>query len=241
MRNYIYLLALSLAACSPEAEVDSGAKAPIVKRNIEEILEEEVVPENIVPDGPIFATEGLDFGFSGFIVSIDSMDIVDYKGDLILPKNDTCSYFLDLGEDIIHVPLRVSPTKTNEFMRFEVFQRAIYHFSISNEGPHCDLIKEEPYYGKWTKLGENNPNYSFYTLRWGQMKTPEVAMSDEEFRSLVLKNCSEKYADLLGNAYISASSQDHLVISGYELKIIATKSDGSVNSSFICFSVPMGC
>ena len=238
MRKQISLL---LAACTQDVEVNSETNTPIVKTKVEEVIEEKATIENIPSNPPIFAKEGLDFGFSGYIVSIDSMDITDYKGDLVLPKNDTCSYYLDLGENIINSPLRISPTKDNEFLSFEVYQRALFHFSISNEGPHCDLIEETPYYGDWIELSINKPNYSFQTLKWDAMQAPEVQMSDEDFKALVLKHCSERYADLLGNEYISASANDHLSTSGYEIKIISTRADGTEKISFIYFSSPMGC
>lgn len=233
---------LLFASCGNDEESIDPILDRIESSNQEEEIEsEEELIEYVPADVPVFAMNGLDFGQAGYIVSIDSMDIMDYKGDVIIPKNDTCSFFLDLGEHVLNCPLRISPTKQDEFLSFEVFQRALFHFSVSNEGPHCDLIEEEPYYSEWTELRINKPNYSFQTLKWDDIQTPKVEMSDEEFKALVLEHCTERYADLLGNEYISASSNDHLATSGYEIKIIATRADGSVKTSYIYLSSPMGC
>ena len=202
-----------------------------------DLNEAEPVPVN----PPVFAEDGLDFGFAGYVVSIDNMDVIDHKGGIVPPKNDTCRYDMELGEHMINVPLRISPTGNVDFVAFEVYERAVYHYSISNEGPHCDMIEMDPVYSPWAELDIITPDYSWQTMKWDAFQNPEVDVSDEDFKAITLEHCGEHYANLLDEEWMSSSAKDHLGTSGYEIKIVATKMDGTQHISYIILSSPMGC
>jgi hypothetical protein len=246
MKLFLYILpiALILFSCASEVSTTSPEK-DIIEIQVEEESNPEPVEEKLIAvpsNPPIFNTKGKDFALGGFLVSIDNMGMEESGQDMILIKNDTCYYNLDLSEHIDSVPLRISPTKDDHFTRFQVFQRALGSFTVSAEGPHCDLLDLDPIYTKWTPLNSTKENYSYTTLRWNEIKFPAVEINDEDFKALVLEHCGQGYADLLGSEYHpSTSGEEHLGMSGFEIKIVATLMDGTIKTSFIVFSSPLGC
>lgn len=235
-------LILLLVSCSNDTSnqmekeiepVDSLSELP--GKNIEEEQKE------LLKSSLAVAVNGLDFDFGDFIVSIDSI-LFDFNlGRTIQAKNDTCSYDLDLGEEIENTELRIGPKGEHEFVEFEVYQRDLFHFTVNEEGPHCDLLDAEPYYSEWIRLETREPNYRFNTLKWGDVKEPKVEVSDEEFEALVLEHCGERWVSSLHTGYLSSNAQDHLATSMHELKIIATLRDGSKHTYYIRLSSMMGC
>lgn len=244
--GFILAMAFLVFSCSNEEMVDEERKEKdqVEVEAVEEVLEEE--QEAVPAEPPVFAHDGRDFACGGFIVSIDSMmsSMTDEGNSfkMISPKNDTCRYDMDLGETIDGSLLRISPTKTDYFTKFEVYQRKLGHFTISREGPHCDILDRTPYYSDWELVPEIKKNYSFGLFEWDKQKLPTVVMSDEEFKEIVLEHCGEGYANFLGSEYHeSTSAADHLGVSGYEIKIVATLLDGTEKTYIISIGSPMGC
>lgn len=245
----LLLISLFLASC--QGEVTSSSDR----------LKEGVVLEQMTNDSPdaaiedvekvediptIYATvatpskNGLTFGYANFIVNIDEMGVEPENTHTITKRNDTSFYDLEMGEHINDVNLRVSTYAYDAYTKFEVFQRSILNFSISNEGGHCDLDEVDPYYTKWTALHVNELNASFQTPDRDEIQLPKINMSDSTFYALVLEHCGERYASLL-NHEGKSSCNAHLSTSGYELKIRATRKDGSIQNAYIILSAPMGC
>lgn len=187
------------------------------------------------------AEDGLNFQFDGFIVSIDSITLDFNSTSVIKAKNDTCYYDFELGEDLSNHKLRININEEAEYVCFNVFERNIFHFTISAEGPHCDLVELDPYHSKWFKLKENVPSINFQTLEWGEAKAPKLNMSKKELEALVLEHCGKDWVDLVGMYYDEFNPNNYLGISGYQLKIVATLKDGTEHVSVIQFSSPMGC
>jgi hypothetical protein len=245
MKKLFLLPTLFLFACSSP---DNTKERDTLEQRVEELeneidsLQNEQVELEALPTKiPDFAKDGLDFGFAGYIVSIDSV-FFDYSNDKIIPPtHDTCYYDLDLGENINEKELRIGMMVQNEFAKFEVFQRDLYHHVVSGEGPHCDIVEIEPYYSDWIPLDVKEENFRFKTLSWKDTKAPKVKMSDKEFRKLVVKHCGEDWARHLDEEWQSPKANDNIGNSGHQIKIVATKTDGSTHVSIIQFSSPMGC
>jgi len=243
MKKLILFSSLFLFACSSPEKTDSveeKLKKLVEQESMVDVIED-VEPDLIPSNPPVFAKNGVDFGFAGYLVSIDETGYEREIDNIIPPRNDTCFYDLDLGEGINDTKFRISPMGRKDFVKFDVYQRDLFNFSISNEGPHCDLIEMEPYCSEWIELDVIKPNYSFQTLAWGDAKMPHIDISDSEFKILVKEHCGEDYANLLGSEYISASCKDHIGTSGHQFKIVATFLDGSIHTSYIQLSSPMGC
>lgn len=241
MKHFLLLSLVALLFSCSNSEHDK-TDALIAALDSLAQMEETTEESDLLPAyTPVFAKNGLDFAFGGFIVSIDSV-FFDYDSDNIIPlKNDTCYYDLELGEEVENTLLRISPTTIKEFVAFDVYQRDLFHFTIGDEGPHCDMVETEPYHSEWIQLKTKKPNYSFHTLKWGQVKEPEVNMSDEAFEAFVLEHCGERWVNALHADYISNAAQDHLATSTHQFKIVATLSDGTVETYYIELSSPMGC
>lgn len=109
---------------------------------------------------------------------------------------DSCYITSDIGETIFGKQIEVLSTTLEDLKIEQCFETSI---SISNEGPHCDLLNWKHYYSNWTTLKKISTNaYQCESFPENKdLKFPDVDM--KEFLQIVAEHCGEPYAEKVRN------------------------------------------
>jgi hypothetical protein len=145
----------------------------------------------------------------------------------------------DLGETLESSTIII---KSEKYSHFEIFQAAETSLTISDEGPHCDLIEWKHFTSDWKMLDEvtkNTFNAFSYDSNIDQ-KFPDVTVP--EVVEATKKHCGSGWADHIKNIKSIHDYPCSVGISKYLLKVIATdNSSGRKIEKTIWILIPMGC
>ncbi len=216
----------------------SGKWVKIKGRENDEFFEEGYVFNGFLTDKKIEAP--LKIPFEAFTVFVDKLaahsQIIEEDSN-----ENSMAYYIDLGTTPEDRYIKVKHHQ--EYRSIEVFQRHQNSISISNEGPHCDLLDYKHFNSSWKPLVKYpNSNNIFKII----VINPEdynkfIEVNMEELKEHVKNHCGEKWAKLMET---SRSVNDYpigVTMSQIQLKIVMTDIDGYKTEKIIVFELPMGC
>lgn len=145
----------------------------------------------------------------------------------------------ELGLSIENALIKVSSTTLDNIQVEERFETSI---SISDEGPHCDLVDWKHYLSEWRSLKEESKSI-FRAITYSEQETaqfPTVDMSD--VAAAVAKLCSTKWMDLVSKAKSPNDYPCGVSVSKYFLRVKgAIKNTDQKFEKVITIIMPMGC
>jgi hypothetical protein len=180
-----------------------------------------------------------DIKFPQLSVSINRLLVYDEGKQLNNIQTDTVYLGVELGETIEAQKITV----TSELLtNITVEQRYETSVSISEEGPHCDMLDWKHYYSEWKPLNQNAAGQFIaenYTEKENQ-KFPEIPLN--EFKEAVKQHCGEGGFELVKKNKSIKEGASIIGISNYFLRISGKRKDnGELVTKIIIIDSPMGC
>jgi len=157
------------------------------------------------------------------------------------PKTDSIYLILtDLAETIEGKTIKID-LKNKEISDMKIEQCYETSITISNEGPHCDLIEWKHYISEWKTLQTKSKNIyvcETYSEEESQ-KFPQVNIDD--LKKYVKDNCGDEYFEITKNINNPNELPSSIGISRYIFKISWKTNKSSNNKKYIVISNLMGC
>jgi len=183
--------------------------------------------------------EAIEIDLDSLIISLDSLE---FFIDTTRSSKDSTLLYLELGSSLADLHFGVMT------MFDSVTTTITYQFetslTISNEGPHCDLIEWKHFTSEPDTLlpVDTTGIYQFKNSYKDSMSSafPEVSM--KEVRRVVLKSCGEHWSELMNEAKSIHEYPFSVSISREIIQILITNQEGEIiREKFIIFEIPMGC
>lgn len=153
--------------------------------------------------------------------------------------SDTVYGDIDLAETLEGQLIAVTSMHLIDIKVEQAYETSV---SISNEGPHCDLIEWKHYVSPWETLKQNKDGQFVakqYTL---EQRSKFIPTSINEIRAIVNQQCGEDWVNLLNNCKKVNDYPIEVGISNYLLRISGTRiEDGKKVTRIIVLSSPLGC
>lgn len=236
--NYlIAILSLSLifGACFSEKDED------IVHHDFNEHHAVLPVVEEITADTQMvwLSDSAISIDLDSISVKLDSLEIWI---DTIKSNRDTTFIYLELGSSLADHYFAVNSTYDSSSIL------VTYHFetslTVSDEGPHCDLIDWKHYISAPDTLAQLDSTgvYQFKNGYQDSMSTafPEITM--KEVRRAVVKHCSEGWMERTKESKTIRDYPFSVSISREIIHIVIKNDKGDIiREKFIIFEIPMGC
>ncbi len=152
---------------------------------------------------------------------------------------DTVYADIDLGETLEGQLIAVTSMHLIDIKVEQAYETSV---SISNEGPHCDLIEWKHYVSPWETLKQNRDG-QFVALTYSEeQRSTFIPVSVNEIREIVKLQCSEDWVSLLSNCKKITDYPIGVGISNYLLRISGKRlEDGKKVSRIIVLSAALGC
>ncbi len=177
--------------------------------------------------------------FNEFSIGIKSLICMDDEDKLSQTQKDSAYFFIDVGETIEGQKLSL---EGGEDYDFTIEQRYETSITLSNEGPHCDLIDWKHFYSNWKTIKPNRQGV-FLLEEYSEKdrnKFPSISIS--ELKQQVKQHCGLEWEALMGEVKSPLEYPCGIEISRYYLRITAKRKDNSnVVRKIIVFEDPMGC
>ncbi len=194
-------------------------------------------PKNSIPEAQ--ETEADDpnqvLRFKEFAIKLDSADLYDEEGQLDGILGDSAYLYLDIGASIEGLKLTLEGASgVDSIVVEQCYETSV---SISDEGPHCDLLDWKHYRSPWKKIRQLTLGVYLcdtYSME-EQSRFPDVNAG--ELKKVVSAHCGEEWSNMVKNV---SEYPCEVGISNYYLRI-----KGIVNGrplrKIIVFESPMGC
>lgn len=180
-----------------------------------------------------------DIKFPQFSVSINRLLLYDQGKQLNNVQNDTVYLSVELGESIEGQKITVSSELLTNITVEQQYETSV---SISEEGPHCDMLNWKHYYSEWKPLTQNAAGQFIaenYTEKEHE-KFPDIALN--EFKEAGKKHCGEGGFELVKKNKSINEGASIIGISNYFLRISGKRKDnGELVTKIIIIDSPMGC
>lgn len=183
--------------------------------------------------------EAIEIDLDSLTISLDSLE---FFIDTTKSTEDSTFIYLELGSSLadLHFGLMnmfdsVSTTVTYQFET---------SLTISNEGPHCDLIEWKHFTSEPDTLlpVDTTGIYQFKNSYKDSLSSafPEVSM--KEVRKAVLKSCGEHWLEHTKESNSIHEYPFSVSISREIIRILIKNNIGEIiREKFIIFEIPMGC
>ena len=147
---------------------------------------------------------------------------------------------LQLGEEIEGREVILYP-RSGITLEFMIEQRIETSLTVSNEGPHLDLLDWKHYLSPWERLDEVGENR--YRIRdvSNEEATSFPAVSPEEIREAVLRAGGERWAELVRDVKGPHDAPVLVGVSKISLKVSVKEGGDWKVINLIEFLIPMGC
>lgn len=176
--------------------------------------------------------------FNEFRLDIHNFSTFPENDFSAIVKADTLTINADIGDDLSLSSLVISKELTD----IKAEQRYETSISISDEGPHCDMVEWKHYISEWKVLKSETENIfkcAVYTEK-EQEKFPEVSL--QELREAIKKHCGEQGIELTKNIKSPTDYPSEVSISRIYLRISGIeRSTGKSILKYLIFEIPMGC
>lgn len=175
--------------------------------------------------------------FDEITIHLSPLVPFDKVGSFVKTTADTCFVSADVYESILGGQLRIISNSLTDFKIEQAYQTSV---SISNEGPHCDLLDWKHFTSNWKVLQlTKNGFYSClnYTQKEGEI-FPQVDV--DELKSEVKKHCGEEMYDLVKNSSEIRQYPIGIGISSVFIRLKG-KMNGKTIIKIIAVDEAMGC
>lgn len=177
--------------------------------------------------------------FKEFSIGITSLICIDEEGKLDQIQNDSAYCYIEVGETIQGQKLSITEGEDYEFTIEQRYETSI---TLSNEGPHCDLIDWKHFYSNWKTIKPNRQG--IYVLDKysdkDRNKFPPISIS--ELKQQVKEHCGAEWEALMEEVKSPLEYPCGIEISRYYLRITAKrKHNAQIVRKIIVFEDPLGC
>jgi hypothetical protein len=237
LRSTIALLSISLlfGGCFTEKDED------IVHHDFNEDHAVLPVEEEIIVD-----TKQIWLSEQATKIDLDSisitLDSLEFYVDSVKSDKDTSFIYLELGSSLANHYFQVNSSIDSSSMQ------VIYQFetslTVSDEGPHCDLLNWMHYssYADTLEKLDSTGVYQFKNCFEDSLSSafPDVSMND--VRKAVKEHCGEHWMERSEKAETIADYPFSVSISREIIRIqILNSKEEIVREKIIIFEIPMGC
>ncbi|MFZ9027363.1 MAG: hypothetical protein ACO2Z9_00020 [Crocinitomicaceae bacterium] len=183
--------------------------------------------------------EAVEIDLDSLILSLDSLE---FFIDTTNSTDDSTFIYLELGSSLADLYFGVKS------MFDSVSTTVMYQFetslTISNEGPHCDLIEWKHFTSVPDTLlaVDSKGVYQFKNGYEDSLSSafPEVSMKD--VRKAILNSCGEHWLEHTKESNSIHEYPFSVSISREIIRILITNNEGEIiREKFIIFEIPMGC
>jgi hypothetical protein len=178
--------------------------------------------------------------FNDMTVTIKNIAPLDYTELNKIFYNDA-EFTADIGAELELNKAEIIINAGN-YSKIEIYQAYETSITISDEGPHCDLIDWKHYTSNWEMLAEIKKNHfkPVYFTESDKNMFPEVTM--DEVKQAVKLYCGKNWVNLIKNAKSIYDYPIGVGISRIYLKIyVLDKYNNLQTEKNIIILIPMGC
>ncbi|MBK7129909.1 MAG: hypothetical protein IPM74_04605 [Crocinitomicaceae bacterium] len=238
-KSYILLL-FSLAFCCVGCKTDVPVdETPVDITSILDTTKTEEAINNLPIEDDYSADTVVRIRFNEIDIILSGTMIYDEQETLKHIQPDTVSMFVELGWDVEGIQISY---QTENITDIKISQRYETSVSISDEGPHCDMINWKHYTSPWHQLTPDT-NGIYITDDYDSddnSKFPDVSMA--EFKQAVREHCDEFYEGLIANNQSVNELPSHSSISRVFFSVTGKdKKTGKKISKLLIFEIAMGC
>lgn len=181
--------------------------------------------------------EYLEVKFKDFVVIFEHNGIW-HPEDILRRHPDTVKIDMELGETPENKIFRIQ----HQYKNIEVFQRIENSVTVTNEGPHCDLINWKHYRSEWYKVPSEDKIYQTLGLieKEGQHFIP---IDLDKLKIEIKRVCGDRWYNLIKDKKYIDEHDFHMGTSTSKILLlfILTDKNGVKTNKVIEFLVPMGC
>ncbi len=173
--------------------------------------------------------------FKDFSLKICNLICYDKLDSTIV--SDTCGLWSEMGYRIEGQQIFLLQNTLKKISIEQCYETTL---SVSNEGPHCDLINWEHFLSDWKpllNLGENTYYFPFYTDSEKRM-FPNIPLNS--FKEKVKEHCGDDYYQLIKNNNSISEGASDVSISTIFLRIRGEK-NGNKIEKIIIIEISQGC
>jgi len=154
-------------------------------------------------------------------------------------SSDSLLLYLDLGETVQDLKIKIGDS---ELTQLRIFQQYETSLSITNEGPHLDLLKWKHFTSDWKEINKLEQN-TFKSLSYTDNEEELFPKFTEgELIEYLRFKGYDGYADLIKNPkYPNGEKHWWIGLSIVRFKILGIDSEKNEMVKLIEFEIPMGC
>jgi len=173
--------------------------------------------------------------------SVEFSDVTIW-GDTEVLENvsaDKILLYLELGETVQDLKIKIGDLGLSQLRIYQQYETSL---SITNEGPHLDLLKWKHFTSNWNEINQLEQNI-FKTLSYNEKEEEQFPEFSEGELIEYLKSIGYAgYADLIKNPkYPNGEKHWWIGLSIVRFKISGIDSENNKIEKLIEFEVPMGC
>jgi hypothetical protein len=176
---------------------------------------------------------------SDIVIKLDNVVLFIEGKEKLLTFRDTAYLYLNLGETIQGKTFHIVKSGLREIKIEQQYETSL---SISNEGPHLDLMDWKNYTSDWVELNSINKT-AFMTLSYSetdQERFPEF--TEKELIDYLISIGEKGYADLITNPiYVDGSKHWWVGLSSITIRVSGFDENNNWVSRYLNFEIPMGC
>ena len=175
--------------------------------------------------------------FENISLTFHDLELWETESQTWESKQDMISYYTELGVSPENKKVTVK-TKI-PYKRLAIYQAFETSVTITNEGPHCDLLDWKHYQSAWIPLKYDEGDY--FTLGYTQEdQTRFIPVELEELKEAVGEYCAQSFVQIVSGLE-TFESPASVSISTIYIKIIMIDMNDNPIERIIAFEIPMGC
>lgn len=233
--SYAIIISCFLFSCSEEIEIETNAQTAQLHTQKEKSISSTVVEIPKEAIDTFSCSNCTEIKFEDFSFLIDEDQFYDHTDAI---HKDYARVELDLGGSVEGVKIKIDSDKYDDI---EIFQRHQNSVTITNEGPHCDLLDWKHYDSKWEQLPHKDGYWiskAYTQSDWRKF----VRTDQQDLYKAVLDQCGEEWASRLEEVQSPNDEPSSVGISRIFFKVVLTeKSAGKKIEKIVSVAIPMGC
>jgi hypothetical protein len=162
----------------------------------------------------------------------------EYNESIII-GGDSMNVFMEMSTNLEGQAIAILTSELTDIQLFQAYQTSV---TISNEGPHCDLVDWKHYQSEWKELTRNCYG-DFVAASYDETERQKfVEVSLSELKEAIAYHCDDEWAKHAASVKGPNDYPAGVGISKYFLKLTGkNEKTGKSVTKIISFTAAMGC
>lgn len=177
--------------------------------------------------------------FEPFDIEIHNLQLRPTEKNYSGIIKDSAYYYVDLGNSPESKFVRIKPNQ--HYKKIEVYQAVETSITVSDEGPHCDLVNWKHHKSAWIPM-EQMSKTGFQSRKADTSDmTSFPLVTSEEVMSAIETHCGERWTKVATDGQKNGGTGYSVGVSTIYFKVVLTDIDNNRIERILAIEMPMGC